>query len=415
MLIAVFAVLLVFPPAASAAGESTAIAKDLASAGEQTALARKPPELLAESAILMDRRTGTILYEKNASQRMYPASITKIVTAIVALESANVEDVVTVSKEARGEEGTRVYLEEGEQMKLWQLLLGMMVNSGNDAATAIAEHVDGSKEKFAEHMNAWIREKANAYDSQFRNPSGLPDPEHYTTAEDMAKITQYAMSNEKFRELVGTKKVIWNGQTWQTVLVNHNKLLGTYDGATGVKNGYTTLAGSTLVASAERNGMELIGVILKAPSSNQMYADMRSILDYGFAAFEPKLLFDENETYEMDGAPAVAYTADEAIWTVVPKGEKPKVMVDATGVVHVMTSQGVSNAGRFRLWKTTDKVSALSASNGRTASAETAPAEHASGESEAVVKTIAGACIVLALGGVVVYGLRRRNRITPSG
>ncbi|MWC26969.1 D-alanyl-D-alanine carboxypeptidase [Paenibacillus sp. MMS18-CY102] len=414
MLIAAFTVLLVLPPVAQAAGEGTAVAKGAASEEQQAPPALKPPDLLAESAILMDRRTGTILYEKNASERMYPASITKIVTAIVALESANVEDIVTVSKEAREEEGTRVYLEEGEQMKLWQLLLGMMVNSGNDAATAIAEHIDGSKEKFAEHMNAFVREKANAFNSQFRNPSGLPDDEHYTTAEDMAKITQYAMGNEKFRELVGTKKVKWSGQTWQTVLINHNKLLGTYDGATGVKNGYTTVAGSTLVASAERNGMELIGVVLKAPSSNRMYADMRQILDYGFAAYEPKLLFAENETYEMDAMPAVAYTAEEPIWTVVPKGEKPKVMVDATGVVHVMTSKGVSNAGRFRLWKTTDEVSVLSARKTLASSAEEALAS-ADEENDAAVKTIAGAGIVLALGGAVIFRKRRRGRITRRG
>lgn len=393
--------------AAPAASEASEASGDQSSEQAQAPESVEKPEVAAESAILIDGRTGTVLYSKNATERMYPASITKIVTAIVALETADVSDTVTVSKDARWEEGTRVYLEEGEQMSMWQLLQGMMVNSGNDAATAIADHIDGSKEKFAERMNAFVQEKAGAMNSQFRNPHGLPDPDHYTTAEDMAKIARYAMQNEKFRELVGTKKVNWTGETWQTTLVNHNKLLGTYEGATGIKNGYTTAAGQTLVASAKRGDMELIGVVLKSPSSDLLYKDMRKMLDYGFAAYEPMMLFDENESYHMQGMPNVDYTADQPIWTVVPKGEQPELLVDTTGEIHVHTSEGATVAGHFLVSHHDNDVKMLAAA---TATAETPTAVEEDGGTAGRTWTLAGTCLIGALaGGTMVYRIRKRN------
>ena len=366
------------------------------------------PDVAAESAILVDGRTGTVLYSKNATEQMYPASITKIVTAIVALETADVSDIVTVSKAARWEEGTRVYLEEGEQMSMWQLLLGMMVNSGNDASTAIADHIDGSKEKFAERMNAFVREHAGAMNSQFRNPHGLPDPDHYTTAEDMAKIARYAMQNEQFRELVGTKRVNWTGETWQTSLVNHNKLLGTYEGATGIKNGYTTAAGQTLVASAKRGDMEIIGVVLKSPSNQQLYKDMRGLLDYGFAAFEQKQLFDENEVYHMEGMLNVDYVAEKPIWTIVPKGEEPQLLVDTLGNIRVLTSHGISDAGHFLVSRHENEVKMLTTA---ATVAEPPPAvEEDASNSGGRTWTLAGTCLLGALaGGTMVYRMRKRN------
>ncbi|MBD3917673.1 D-alanyl-D-alanine carboxypeptidase [Paenibacillus sp. PR3] len=392
--------------AAPAASESSG---DQSTASDAAAVHK--PDVAAESAILIDGRTGTVLYSKNATEQMYPASITKIVTAIVALETADVSDTVTVSKDARWEEGTRVYLEEGEQMSMWQLLLGMMVNSGNDAATAIADHIDGSKEKFAERMNTFVREHAGAMNSQFRNPHGLPDPEHYTTAEDMAKIARYAMQNEKFRELVGTKKVNWTGETWQTTLVNHNKLLGTYEGATGIKNGYTTVAGQTLVASAKRADMEIIGVVLKSPSSDQLYKDMRGLLDYGFNAFEQKQLFEENEVYHMEGMPNVDYMAEKPIWTVVPKGEKPELLVDTLGNIRVITSHGISDAGHFQVSHHENEVKMLAASM----AANTPTAVEEDGGRAGRAWTLAGTCLIGALaGGTVVYRMRKRNDTSAS-
>ncbi|MCQ6559442.1 D-alanyl-D-alanine carboxypeptidase family protein [Paenibacillus mendelii] len=307
------------------------------------------PVLQAESAILMDAKTGAVLYALNADKPLYPASITKIVTGIVALEAVtDLNSLVTVSKEARYEDGTRVFLAEGEQQTLENLIYGMLVNSGNDAATAIAEFIDGTKEKFAERMNTFVRDKAGATQSLFMNPSGLPDPLQVTTALDMAHIAQYAMKNEQFRTIVGTMKRPWAGAEWTSELINHNKLLGSYEGATGIKNGYTNAAGFTLVASAKRGEMELIGVILKAPTNNGIYADMRKLLDYGFQGFQLQKLFDSGQTYPQTAMmEAPSYVASEEIWAVIPQGEQPVIRVEPSGNVWVETSKGSTVAGKM--------------------------------------------------------------------
>ncbi|MEX2105088.1 MAG: D-alanyl-D-alanine carboxypeptidase family protein, partial [Bacilli bacterium] len=210
-----------------------------------------------ETAILIDGATGKILFEKNSDRLMYPASITKILTGIVAIEEGNIDDVVTVSENARNIDGTRVYLLEGEQVPLLKLIQGLLINSGNDAATAIAEHMDGSESAFADRMNTFAEDKIGVKNSIFRNPHGLFDSEHRTTAFDMAMITRYAMQNEVFREVVGTKQMEWKGEGWETTLYNHNKLLWRYKGATGVKNGFVDESGYTVVASAKRGNTEL--------------------------------------------------------------------------------------------------------------------------------------------------------------
>ncbi|CAM2795057.1 D-alanyl-D-alanine carboxypeptidase family protein [Paenibacillus sediminis] len=306
------------------------------------------PTLTSESAVLMDMETGTVLYSKNAEKEMYPASITKIVTAIVALENSSLDDVVTVTKDARNEDGTRIYLEEGEQKTMRELLYGMMLNSGNDAATAIAEHIDGTKERFADRMNQFVRDKAGATHSQFRNPNGLPDPEHYTTALDMANIARYAMKNPVFREIVSTKTMPWEGKEWKSMLSNHNKMLWNYEGATGIKNGYTQAAGQTLVTSAKRNGMELIGVVLNAPSSEDVYSDMTKLLDYGFNHFEVTTIFNQGDSYtsEVTGGER-KYKASEMIRAVVPMNGAHYVDVDSDGNVNVTSSIGTIPAGRL--------------------------------------------------------------------
>lgn len=201
---------------------------------------------------------------------MYPASITKILTAIIAIEGSNLNDTVTVSKKAREVDGTRVYLEEGEQVPLKKLLQGLLINSGNDAAIAIAEHVSGNVTDFSKVMNRTAKEKIGVRNSNFINPHGLFDPNHQTTAYDMAKITQYAMKNKTFREIVGTKELRWNGEGWKTTLYNHNKLLWRYEGVNGGKNGYVDESGSTLVTSAKRGSTELIAVTLKAHHQKQL-------------------------------------------------------------------------------------------------------------------------------------------------
>lgn len=238
----------------------------------------------SESAILIDAKSGAVLFAKNETERLYPASITKIVTGIIALEQADPAEIVTVSKNARGEDGTRIYLAEGEQKPMLDLIEGMLVNSGNDAATAIAEHMDGTNELFAQRMNEFVHQ-LGARDTNFMNPSGLPDENQYTTAKDMAKIAQYAMQNEQFRQVVAIKSKPWVGQEWVSKLENHNKLLGSYEGAIGVKNGFTQAAGYTLVSAAKRGDTELIGVILKGATDAGVYMDMSKLLDYGLCPF----------------------------------------------------------------------------------------------------------------------------------
>ncbi|MGD6833076.1 D-alanyl-D-alanine carboxypeptidase family protein [Sutcliffiella halmapala] len=248
--------------------------------------AKQNIELFSESAILIDMETGDVLYEKDRDRIMYPASITKIVTAIIAIEEGNLEDIVTVSEKARNQDGSRVYLLEGEKVTLHKLVQGLLINSGNDAGTAIAEHLNGSEKEFAKRMTEFVEKEIGTENTTFKNPHGLFDPEHVTTAEDMGKIAQYAMKNETFREIVGTKEMEWIGEGWETTLYNHHRLLWDYEGTTGVKNGYVPESGHTLVTTAERNGKELLVVTLKAASKYYSYKDTMNLLDYGFHNFE---------------------------------------------------------------------------------------------------------------------------------
>ncbi|WP_019003901.1 D-alanyl-D-alanine carboxypeptidase family protein [Cohnella laeviribosi] len=312
---------------------------------EPVSASEEKPRVRGEAAVLIDAKTGTILYEKNADTRLYPASITKIATGIVAIESSNIKDTVKVSKEARYEEGTRVFLAEGEEVTLENLLYGLLVNSGNDAATAIAEYIDGSKEQFAIRMNEFVRDKVGVTQTHFTNPHGLPDPNHYTTARDMAFIAKYAMKNDLFRQIVSTKTKPWTGKEWKSELVNHNKLLWSYEGANGIKNGYTNAAGFTLVSSARRGDTELIGVILKASSNNELYADMTELLDYGFENFESRLVMakGEQKSFNINQKERVFYS-QEPIWLTLHKGIDPVLTVDDEGSLYVQNSPLISSS-----------------------------------------------------------------------
>jgi len=244
------------------------------------------PEITGEAAVLIDSRNGQLLYEKNSSQRMYPASTTKILTAIIALESGKINDVVTISAESCNVEGSAIGLQAGEKLPMIDLLYAMMLNSGNDAAMAIANHVAGSIEGFAELMNKKAA-AVGAVNSHFNNPSGLPDPNHFTTAHDMALIASYAMQNPEFRKIVATQvRTIERADPLaQTFFANSNKLLWRYEGAIGVKTGYTNDAGQCLVSAANRQGRELIAVVFKDEGSN-IWTDSMALLDYGFNYFD---------------------------------------------------------------------------------------------------------------------------------
>ncbi|AEE91118.1 Serine-type D-Ala-D-Ala carboxypeptidase [Tepidanaerobacter acetatoxydans Re1] len=281
------------------------------------------PSISGETGILIDASTGKVLYEKNAYTRMEPASTTKIMTAILALEKGNLSDVVTTGKQPTLADGTRIYLEEGEQLTLEQMLYGMMLNSGNDAAIAIAEHIGGSVEAFVEMMNEKARE-IGAKDTTFVNPNGLPAKGHLTTAYDLALISRYALLNlPEFRKIVSTKnaEIPWQAQDSDRQLINLNKLLWNYEGADGVKTGYTSTAGSTLVASATRNGWQLISVILKSDAIN-VWHDSAALLDYGFTNFERKNILSENTLIteeKVKYGDSIGLLANTSFITVLPK------------------------------------------------------------------------------------------------
>ncbi|MFD2637296.1 D-alanyl-D-alanine carboxypeptidase family protein [Piscibacillus salipiscarius] len=275
----------------------------------------------SEAAILVDANSGEVLYSQSAEKSMYPASITKIVTAIIAIEQGNLGDTVTVSENARNVIGTRVYLEPGEQVKMEKLVKGLLLNSGNDAGVAIAEHMDGSVEDFSDRMNRFVKEEIGVTNSNFENPHGLYDPKHVTTASDMAKITQYAMQNETFREIVGTKQMEWDGEGWDTTLYNHHRLVRQRDDVTGVKNGFVSQSGFTLVSSASQEHLDLIVVTLNSTTADAAYQDTNELLDYGFENFKTFTVEATSQNYQIGNREYIfeddfVFTADRnLVWT----------------------------------------------------------------------------------------------------
>ncbi|MDR3225401.1 MAG: D-alanyl-D-alanine carboxypeptidase [Clostridiales Family XIII bacterium] len=263
----------------------------------------KPPKLVAKSAILIDAKTGNVLYEKKADTKRKPASCTKILTALLAIENMNPDDIITVTDEAAGTEGSSVGLVDGEEIRTEDLLYAALLESGNDAAAALAVGVAGSVEQFAVRMNERVAE-LGLTQSCFANPHGLDDPEHYTTARNLALIAREAMKNEDFRKYVTTYTYTMPETNLQPerLLHNSNRLL--YDKSrkvtvygdsvpvkqdeiTGIKTGYTSKAGNCLVSGMSRDGLELISVVLKG-SGMSHYADTLSLLEYGMHNFEDK-------------------------------------------------------------------------------------------------------------------------------
>ncbi|MEJ8544927.1 D-alanyl-D-alanine carboxypeptidase family protein [Brevibacillus borstelensis] len=255
------------------------------------------PAISAEAAALIDVASGRILFSKNGSKKMRIASLTKTMTAIVAIEQGRMEDIVTVPKEAVGVEGSSIYLKNGEKLTLEELLYGLMLRSGNDAAVTIAHHVGGSVQGFVYLMN----EKAamiGMSHTNFTNPHGLDDSNmHYSTAEDMAKLSAYALKNPLFRQIVSTKvkNISWEGEEYDRRLQNKNKLLHLYQGADGVKTGYTKLAKRCLASSATRDGRQLATITLNAPDD---WNDSMALMDWGFQQFSNVTLVGKGEVIE---------------------------------------------------------------------------------------------------------------------
>ena len=245
------------------------------------------PAVEAGSAILMEKETGTVLYEANAHDKLEPASVTKVMTLLLVMEAIDdgrlkMEDMVTVSAQAASMGGSQVYLKEGEQMTVHDMLKAVAVVSGNDAAVALAEHIAGSEEGFVERMNRRAAELGMA-DTTFINCTGLPAAGHLTSAYDIAVMSRALLAHPGIREFT----TIWmdSVRDGQFQLANTNKLIRFYEGATGLKTGFTASALYCLSATAERDGMELIAVVMKSPTSADRFEDAKALLDYGFASY----------------------------------------------------------------------------------------------------------------------------------
>lgn len=243
------------------------------------------PSVTAQAYAVMDLETGELLLARNPHLKLPPASLTKIMTALVALERAELDEPVQVSTRALHVRGSRLGLRRGEQVELWKMLYGMLFRSGNDAAIAVAEAVAGSESAFVDLMNRKAR-AVGALNTHFRNPHGLPAYGHYSTAYDLALMARAAMANSTFAGIVSreTREVNWAGR--ERTIVNINTFLRLYSGATGIKTGYTSSAGYCLAASAQREGRHLVAIILNSRSSSARWRDAIRLLDYAFAHYE---------------------------------------------------------------------------------------------------------------------------------
>lgn len=244
-------------------------------------------ELIINSRIgvIYDRKSGRVIWGKNDNKRVAMASTTKIMTCIIVLENANLNEEVTVSSRAAGTGGSRLGLKKGDKITIHDLLYGLMLRSGNDAAVALAEHVGGDKEGFAKLMNNKAKE-LGLKDTHFVTPHGLDNPEHYTTAYELAQITDYALKNETFAKIVNTKDYTISINGYSKGLTNTNELLGYLQGVNGVKTGFTNNAGRCLVTSVNRNNFEIITVVLGADTKKIRTADSIKLIEYAYKNYK---------------------------------------------------------------------------------------------------------------------------------
>ncbi len=254
-------------------------------------------DIVSLGAILMDYKSGRVLYGKDEDEPLAMASTTKIMTAVIAVENGDLNDMVTVSKRASQAPKVKMYLEEGEKIKLEYLLYALMLESSNDAAIAIAEHVYGSVEAFCEAMTEKAHE-IGAVNTTFETPNGLDsqNPNHMSTAYDMALITKYALDNNKVVQIMNTKSTTFESNTKSYGFTNKNRLLSTYTGANGGKTGYTNKAGQCFVGAAKQGEMQLISVVLGSgwgeTGKERKWIDTKILLDYGFENFNYETIMD---------------------------------------------------------------------------------------------------------------------------
>lgn len=283
------------------------------------------PSVSARSAILISAEDGSVFFAKNPDERLGPASTTKLMTALTVLALVDDPDeAVTIPPEAVGIEGSSIYLVAGETLTVRELLWALLLSSANDAATALAICSAGSVENFCAKMNA-LADEWGLQNTHFSNPHGLSHDDHYTTARDLASIARRVLDDPLLSGIVATykKTIPLDGTPDVRLLVNHNKLLRTYDGAIGMKTGFTKATGRTLVSAAERGGMTLIAVTLNAPDD---WRDHTAMLDFGFASYECVILEAGAFTYEMPvvgGASETVTLANaEPISMILPKSRE---------------------------------------------------------------------------------------------
>lgn len=291
----------------------------------------------AEKAYVLDTVSGRVLYEKNPNRQSLIASTTKIMTALIVCEQCNVLDRMRIPKEAVGIEGSSMYLQEGEILTLQELLYGLMLSSGNDAAVALAIYCGGTVEGFAQLMNdkAHILGMKNTH---FENPNGLDSLGHYSTARDLAILASYAMENPIFAKTVSAKSL----KIGQRYLTNHNKLLWRVEGADGVKTGYTKAAGRILVSSAKRNDRRIVAVTINAPDD---WNDHAYLLEQGFARYQVRQIVDKDQvvgTREIVGGEThrvELLTAEPFSYALAPE-ERPQLALPGPGFSYAPAVEG---------------------------------------------------------------------------
>lgn len=297
----------------------------------------------AKACVIIDEASGRILLSHNADIALPMASTTKVMTALLALEHGDLDAPVTCSRNAFGVPGTSIYLAEGETLTLREMLYGLMLASGNDAATAIAEHISGTVEDFCRMMTARAAE-LGCKNTVFLTPHGLPCEGHYTTAYDLALIAREAMKHPEFREIVGTSRatIPWEGRSYDRVLNNKNKLLTTYEGATGIKTGYTKKAGRCLVFGAEREGMRIIGVVLNCW---EWFDEAARLMNLAFERYEAVTMLHAGEAVVSipvthAGNACVSALLAHDLTGVMPKGSLPQVEINLPDVLEAPIQAG---------------------------------------------------------------------------
>ncbi len=323
----------------------------------------------AQNAIVVDGLTGRVLYEKNPDKRSLIASTTKIMTALLICEQCNVLDRMEIPKEAVGIEGSSMYLQEGEVLTLQELLYGLMLRSGNDAAVALAIYCGGTVEGFAELMNDKAH-RLGLKDTHFVNPHGLDAPDHYSTARDLATLAAYAMENPIFLRTVSAKNITVGNR----YLKNHNKLLWQVEGADGVETGFTKAAGRILVSSAIRDGRRLIAVTINAPDD---WNDHKTLLEQGFAQFTPVSMVEKGQCVGSvcvagGDAGQVELIAQQDFAYALRQDESWHVVLPEPGFVYAPVVQG-QNAGYAHIYVEDVPVGKIALSYGQTVERQPEP------------------------------------------